>query len=37
MMYIYWYTKTDKKKTENINHDRQDGQKFDILMENFWT
>ena len=34
-MYIYWYTKTDKKKTENINHDRQDGQKFDILMENF--
>ena len=36
MMYIYWYTKTDKKKTENINQDRQDGQKFDILMENFW-
>ena len=34
-MYIYWYTKTDKKKTENIKQDRQDGQKSDILMENF--
>ena len=33
--FFYKYTKTDKQNTENINQGRQDGQKFEILVENF--